>query len=606
MRPVPRLLAAAALCLSAAASPAWAATVTRVDIRGLDEAMTANVSESLSLVDALGKELSGRRLAYLVREAENEAREALEPFGYYSPTVTVERIRGADADGDGSADTNEVVITIDPGLPVRVRTADIAIAGDGSDDRYLKEELAAFRPNVGDVFEHETYEAAKARITRRLAERGYFDADFSQRRVEVTRAENAADIFLHWDSGERYDMGVIGFEQVPRRIIREDLLRKLVYWEEGEYYHQGRLDRLRRSLVALDYFSRVDIEARPEDAVDGRVPVTVTLTPAKRDIYTAGLSYGTDSGAGVRLGLERRYVNDRGHKLLGQVDWAEHRKTATVQYRIPAFKYLDGWYTVSLQGADEQTDFVDNRRVELVGSRSGEIDERWTAVLSLHALRERWRFFDTDMESRDPEDLAIAYRYATLLFPSLRGEYVDADDRLYPRDAFGGTLLLRGGLEGVGSDASFGQVHLRAGWFQGLGPRDRLIVRGELGHTFTGDLVEMPLSLRFFAGGDRSVRGYEWREIGPRLRVDGEAFALGAKNVATASVEFERYFNARWGGAVFVDGGSAFDDSIDWRTGVGIGLRWRSPVGPVRIDLARGLDDPENAFTLHFNIGADL
>jgi translocation and assembly module TamA len=116
----------------------------------------------------------------------------------------------------------------------------------------------------------------------------------------------------------------------------------------------------------------------------------------------------------------------------------------------------------------------------------------------------------------------------------------------------------------------------------------------------------MPLSLRFFAGGDRSVRGYEWREIGPRIRVDGRAFALGAKNVTTASVEYERYFNANWGGAVFVDTGSAFNDRPDFRTGVGVGVRWRSPVGPVRIDIGHGLDDPENSFTLHFNIGADL
>jgi hypothetical protein len=372
MRPAPRLLAAATLCL-AAAFPTQAATVTQVDIRGLDEAMTLNVPTSLSLVDAIGKDVSGRRLAYLVREAEAETREALEPFGYYSPTITVERTRSEDTTAPVS-----VTVTVQLGTPVRVRNADIGIDGDGSDDRYLERELDAFRPNKGDVFDHEVYEAAKARITRRLAERGYFDADFATRKVEVTRADNAADIFLRWDSGERADMGVIGFNQTPKRIIRDSLLDKLVYWEEGEYYHQGRLDRLRKSLVALDYFNRVEIEPHPDQKVDGRVPVTVTLTPAKRDIYTAGLSYGTDSGAGVRLGMERRYVNDRGHKLLGQVDWAEHRKTATVQYRIPAFKYLDGWYTASLQGADEQTDFVDTRRLELVGSRSGEINDRWT------------------------------------------------------------------------------------------------------------------------------------------------------------------------------------------------------------------------------------
>src|SRR3546814_709565 len=147
-------------------------------------------------------------------------------------------------------------------------------------------------------------------------------------------------------------MGRVDFEQTPKRIVREDLLRKLVYWEEGQYYHQGRLDRLRESLVALDYFSRIDIQPHPEQAVEGRVPVQVALTPAKRDVYTAGLSYGTESGPGVRLGLERRYVNTRGHKALAQLDYAQKRKTLTLQYRIPAFAWLDGWYTASLQFAD--------------------------------------------------------------------------------------------------------------------------------------------------------------------------------------------------------------------------------------------------------------
>ena len=137
---------------------------------------------------------------------------------------------------------------------------------------------------------------------------------------------------------------------------------------------------------------------------------------------------------------------------------------------------------------------------------------------------------------------------------------------------------------------------------RGLAPSDRLLVRGELGHTFTNSLVDMPLSLRFFAGGDRSVRGYGWREIGPRV---GD-YATGAKNVITASVEYEHYFTKEWGGAVFVDTGSAFDDTPDMHTGIGIGVRWRSPVGPVRVDVARGMTGPDAGFTLHLNIGADL
>jgi translocation and assembly module TamA len=591
MRPVPRLLATAALCLSAAA--AQAAVVQRVDIRGLDEAMTGNVRLSLSLVEAIGKDVSGRRMAYLVREAESETREALEPFGYYSPQVTVARDR----------DSGGVTITVVPGEPVRVRDFKVEIEGEAGDDRYMNEELDSFVPARGAVFDSSLYEASKARITRRLAERGYFDADFLARRVEVTRAEHAADIDLRWNSGVRYDMGHVSFEQTPKQVIRPSLFDKLVYWDEGSYYHQGKLDRLRTSLVGLDYFSRVDIEPHPEQAVQGpggpsdkRVPVTVTLTPAKRSIYTAGLSYGTDSGPGVRLGVERRYLNSRGHKALGQVDWAQKRKTATLQYRVPAFAWLDGWYTASLQLADEQTDYMDSRRVEFVASRSGQVNRHLTAVASLHVLRERWAYTG-DIEHP-------GYRYGNFSYPSLRAEYIDADDRLYPRDALGGSLELRGAGEGIlGSDAGFLQLHGRASWFKGLAPRDRLIVRGELGHTFTDTVVDLPPSLRFYAGGDRSIRGYDYREVGPRI---GD-FGLGAKNVITASGEYEHYLNDSWGGAVFVDTGSAFDGRTpDWYTGVGVGVRWRSPVGPVRIDIAHGLDDPRSPFTLNLNIGADL
>ena len=596
---LPRIAAAAMFMFACGAVDA--ATVRSVEIRGLDEAMTENVRTSLSLVDAIGKDVAGRRLGYLVREADDEAREALEPFGYYSPQITVERSRSNGGNGNGNGNgATDVVITIDPGEPVRVRDADIAILGAGGRDRYLKQDLGKFRPNTGEIFNHALYEASKTRITRRLAERGYFDADFASHRVEVTRAQNAADIDLVWTSGERYDMGTTTFTQSPKPVVSNRLLDKLVYWKAGEYYHQGRLDRLRQSLIALDYFSRIDIQPRPENAVDGQVPVQVALTPAKRDVYTAGVSYGTESGAGVRFGLERRYVNQRGHKALAQVDYAQKRKTLTLQYRIPAFAWLDGWYTASLQFADEQTDYIDSRRIEFVASRSGQYNRHLNLVASLHVLRERWAYV---AEDDDDPDTPTQYRFATFSFPALRAEYIDVDDKLFPRRGIGGSVMLRGGLEGAGSDANFFQVHARASWFKGLGERNRLIVRGEIGHTFTDALTAMPPSLRFYAGGDRSIRGYEWREVGPRLG----KFSTGAKNVVTASGEFEHYFNDSWGFATFVDGGSAFDGTdVDWHTGVGVGVRWKSPVGPLRFDIAHGLDHPDSPFTIGLSIGAEF
>lgn len=575
---------------------AQAEKVARVDIRGLDEAMTENVRVNLSLEDSLDKTVTQRRLDYLLDVAKDEAREALEPFGYYSPTINIR--------SSGNADALVVTLDIAQGEPVLVRKEDVRITNEGGDDRYLREELDAFTPKPGNIFSQPQYEASKAQITRRLAERGYFDADFIARRVEVTRADYAADVDLGWDSGLRYDMGKVSFVQDPKEIIDPALLEKLIYWKEGEYYHQGRLDRLRKSLVSLDYFSRIDIDPQPDKAVDYLVPVTVKLSPAKRNTYNLGVSYGTDSGVGFIAGAERRYVNKRGHKALAQLDYAQKRKTLTLQYRVPAFKWLDGWYTGSLQFGDEQNDYIDTRRLEFVASRSGEVNRYLTATAAMHILRERW-VYAIDQNVNGAQSL---YTYATYTFPSLQAEYIDADDRLYPRNALGATVTARGGVEDMGSDASFMQLHLSTRWFKGLGPQSRLMLRGELGHTWTEALVQIPPSLRFYAGGDRSIRGYGWREVGPRIdgTTRGERYAIGAKNVATASIEFDHYFTPTWGAAVFVDTGSAFDDQPDWRTGVGIGARWKSPVGPVRIDIARGLNQPDSPFQLYIGLGADL
>ncbi len=583
------------LVFSVAAGSARAdGTIDKVEIKGLDKgddaAMIENIQVSLSLYDSIGKAQGESRLEYLLGQAETQTREALEPFGYYSPTIDIAAPR--------SNDHFTVVITVAKGEPVRVRESHVSMAGWAEDDRYLARDLEQFRPQVGDVFSHPVYEASKVRITRRLAERGYFDADFTQRRVEVTRAEHAADIDLAWDSGRRYDMGPVRFDY---DYFRPGLFDPLVYWDEGSYYHEGKLDRLRESLTKLDYFSTIDIQPMPEQADDqGRVPVDVKLTRAKRTVYTAGLSYGSESGPGVRGGVARRYVNSRGHKMDTQLDFAQKRKSLTTSYRVPAFRWLDGWYTASARLYDEQTDYIDLRNVKLTGSRSGEINEHWTAIASINALRERWRY-----SSGDEFDGAI-YQTSTLVYPQLEANYVNVDDKLFPRRGIAATMLLRGGAEGAGSDTNFGQVYGQLRWFLSAGDSSRLILRGEGGTTWTSDLVAMPPSLRFFAGGSNSIRGYAFREVGPRTPKPDE-YALGAKNVVTASAEYEHYFKGGpWGGAVFVDSGSAFDDTPDWHTGVGFGLRWRSPVGPVRVDVAHGLNDPDSQFQLYIDIGANL
>ncbi len=592
----PRFLASLALflCLAAVATAHARGTIEKVEITGLDKdddaAMIENIEVSLTLYESLGKVQGESRLEYLLAQAERQTAQALEPFGYYNPTITVEAPR--------EGDRLQVRIHVDKGEPVRVRRADIAITGPGEDDRYLQQDLRDFQPRKGEVFDHTAYESSKVVITRRLAERGYFDADFTQRQVAVTRAENAADIDLSWDSGGRYDMGPTRFHQ---DYFNQDLFDPLVYWEEGSYYHEGKLDRLRESLTKLDYFSVIDIQPRPDQADEnGEVPVDVKLTRAKRTIYTAGLSYGSESGPGVRGGIERRFLNNRGHKMNTQLDYAQKRKSLVTSYRIPAFNWLDGWYTFAASAYDEQTDYIDLRNFKLIASRSGEINEHWTAIASINALRERWRY------ASGTEFTDAVYNTSTLVYPQMVADYVNVDDEMFPRKGISGAATVRAGVEGAGSDTSFVQANAVLRWYIPVGESNRLILRGEGGTTWTSDLVAMPPSLRYFAGGDRSIRGYAFREVGPRTPAP-DKFALGAKNVVTASAEYEHYFGGGpWGAAVFVDTGSAFDNDIDLHTGVGFGVRWKSPVGPVRVDIAHGLNHPDSQFQLYLNIGADL
>jgi len=579
-----------------------AAKLEQVKIEGANAAIRHNVRLALSLVDALDEEVSDWRLNYLLRVAPDEARQALEPFGYYAPQITLNH---------SGQEAVSVEITIEPGLPVRVDKAEIAILGAGHEDVVLQRDLAGFRPGPGAVFNHAEYEASKLRISRRLTERGYFDADYFTHRVEISRAAQRAQIALVWNSGERYRMGEARFIQTMP-VIGERLLARLVHWQPGQAYHQERLDTLRSKLRRLDYFSQIDIDTPVQQAVERQIPINLTLAPAKRTVYTTGLSYGTDSGSGVRLGMERRYVNVRGHKLGVQLDYTQNRQSLTAQYRIPAFAWRDGWYTLRAQGYDENTSYIETRRIELTVSRSAEYSQTMNLVGSVHTLRERWAVDMDEGGSTRP-----LYRRVHFSYPSLRADYANLDERLFPRRGLAGTLRLRSGIDGLASNASFAQVQARASRFFALGEWTRLIARGEAGYTWTNALTEMPPSLRFYAGGDRSIRGYEFREVGPRLvrlQADSDGvlrqvsfYALGARNVATGSLELEHYFRSNWGAAVFVDGGSAFDDiRPDWHTGVGIGLRWKSPVGPLRLDIARGLNTPDSPFTLGLGIGTEF
>ncbi|MBD8525726.1 autotransporter assembly complex protein TamA [Pseudomarimonas arenosa] len=554
-----------------------------VDWTGIEqEDLLANLKRKVSLARLKrGTSIRPERFAYLQRRLPRELHEALQPFGYYNAEVELKVNQGEQSVA--------LVAEVRLNEPVRVRRRDVEVLGPGATDRSLGNLIKKFKPGVGDVLRHLDYETSKANLQRVLAERGYFASELLEARVEVLRALDVADLRLRWASGPRFRFGEVTFQGSQ---LAEDFLPPLVPFRPDQHFNQRQLLELQRRLSELDYFDRIEVNVRdrPEDqswsTEEGPpIGVDVALTPAPRNVYRAGASYGTDTGAAIKLGYDRRWLNAAGHKWNSDVLFGEQRSAASFRYRIPAFERFRGWWVLSTDLRQEPFGSFDPSIYEAAVSR----EFNWRGnnlVLGLHARR----------EDRDSAGDLLIYPQATL-------ERKVMDDPLYPTRGFAWRVTGRWGLAELGSDVGFQQLIASAALVRSFGDSNRLIARTDFGNVRLSDFDRLPLSFRFFAGGDRSLRGYGYQELSPR---DADGERIGASKLFTASLEWEHMFGAEWGMAVFVDGGNAFNDSLDPALGAGVGVRWRSPVGPVRADIARGLDGPDQGIRLHFTLGPDL
>jgi len=572
-----RLAIFAALFLIAA--PAGAA---RVDVRieGLDDPLLGAARGAVELRRYRTRDATPAQVRRLYARAEDQIRNALKPFGYYEAKVA------ATLDEAPEGFVARFVVT--PGEPVLVRALDIAIDAGASELRDVRVAKRRFHPRVGEALDHAAYETGKAQLQAALVGNGWLDAELETHRVEVTVREHAADVKLAWDIGDRYRFGAVSFSGGQ---FDDDFLARYVPWKDEDYYSQSKLLELQQRLVDADYFAISEVAPDTEHTVDGRVPISVLLAPAKRTVYTGGVFVGTDTGAGVRGGINRRWVNKRGHKLRFDAELAQRRTSLTSLYTIPKPGRDRHQWTFGISALDEDTTTSQSQTLRLAAADQRDVGP-WTRTLGLQFLTGTFEVADERGQS-------------ALLFPEIVFSRKEADNIDFPRRGWSLTAAARAGQEGFASDTSFAQVRADAKWIHGIGRRNRFIARGTLGAMTVDDFSELPPELRFFAGGDRSIRGYGYQEIGPRNESDG---VIGGKFLAVASAEFEHWFSRKWGGAVFVDTGDAFNkDAFDLRVGVGGGVRWRSPVGLVRLDLGFPInDDRASGVELHLGIGADL
>ncbi|MDQ2694337.1 MAG: autotransporter assembly complex protein TamA [Pseudomonadota bacterium] len=574
------LLLALCLLLLPRPLPAQDPPTLRVVIEGVEGELLDNVAAFLEINRLAGQAVPYEsRIRWLHARAEENIRQALQPFGHYQPEIE----KSLDQTG------NEWVARyrINPGPPLRIAEMTVSVEGDGNNDLAFQRILTNLPLKEGDVLVHPQYEEIKAALQNVAAERGYFDARLVRREIRVNMQEYAARVEIRFATGRRYQFGKVEFRQ---DVLAQEFIERYKTFNEGDPYSLPPLLKLQSALIDSQYFSRVELNASPDRATDHTLPVDVILEPRPKYKFTTGAGYGTDTGVRGRIGLENRRVNRWGHRYKVDLFASQIKFGLTADYTIPLKNPTTDQLVFRTGYTDEDSDSIDSQKFVIGASRQLQRG-LWTHIYSLDFQQETFTFGDVEESS-------------ILLIPSGVWTRIKADDRLNTTEGNRIIFELRGAYEGLLSDVSFLQGVVRGKLIEPVGDDGRLILRGDIGTSLVSDFDQLPASVRFFAGGDRSVRGYSLDSIGPEE--DGEV--VGGKNLVIGSVEYEHRIRDKWSVAAFVDTGDAFDtESPELKTGVGLGVRWQSPVGPVRVDIAHALDEPPgDTIRLHLTIGPDL
>jgi translocation and assembly module TamA len=562
------------------AVPALAAEAPlEVEVRGVSGELQDNVEAYAGVVsreDLANWRSTRARLLAAVQDA-------LRSMGYYA------------GDADIQHDGDTVRITVKPGAPVRVRSLRLELSGEAADDPAF----AALRRNLplkeGDVLHHGRYEALKTAVRNLAVERGYFEGEWVRHAVGVEPQALVADVDLAYASGPRYRFGQVSFQQVgggdAGRLLRPELLRRFLTFGEGDPYDAASLIKFNRSLLDSRFFSEVRVSPERERALDNAVPVDVLLAADKPNNVDIGIGYSTDIEERLTLKWQRPLINDRGHGIEVGTELSPVRASLDARYTIPLTHPLNDTLQYLYGVQREEFEELVTWNTVLGLRRQIKQDSGWQRTYSLRGLRDTT---ETPLEEVK-RDLVLP----GIAFDRLRSRGgVDPHwgDRQYYQAEVASEQLL--------SDVSL--VSLRAGLrvLRTVGERHQFLLRGDAGTLLTDNFDAVPTAMRFFAGGDQSVRGYAYKSLSP---TDENGFTIGARNLLTGSVEYDYEFIRRWRLAVFTDAGNAFDSVEEpLKVGSGVGIRWVSPVGPIRLDVAWPVSETDKSLRVHFSMGPNL
>lgn len=558
--------------------PIAALAEVRIVVQGIDGALRDNV------INYVGEPSSDdpRMVRRFMAGIPEDARSGMEALGYYRAVIDVESRR--------VGDDRDVVIRVEPGEPVRLRDVEITFDGDAAEDS----EFIALRERApfteGNILHHGRYESFKRAIESLALARGYFDGRFAESQVRVNPAEGWADVAITYDAGRRYRLGEVRFSET---VLSEGLLQRHVPFSSGDPFTSDQVTVLNRNLLNSDYFDSVRVRPQIQEAdEDGRVPVDAEVELRRRNRIGTGVGFATDVGPRLRLNWTRPWVNPEGHSMSAESEISAVRQSVSGTYSIPLdpplqekLQFLGGYQREEIEDTRSQrlTAGVQRQRI----MRSG-----WTRNVFLRWERERFK------QGNETGQTTLTLPGVSFSRSRSRGGIdVTWGDRQF--------ASLEMTDRELGSSIRLARLRLSTKWLRSIG-RHRGIARAEYGALATQSLERTPPSLRFFTGGDQSVRGFAYQSLAPE---DEDGNLIGGRYLAVASLEYNYEFIERWRAATFIDVGNAFRRAgfnEGFERGVGAGVRWQSPVGPIRLDLAFGISAPGTPWRLHFSMGPEI
>jgi translocation and assembly module TamA len=518
-------------------------------------------------------------LERLVAEARSDTERAAAAEGWFSARVhtSIER----------HEDVSAVRLTVEPGPRTTVAAVDLqfrgAIAKGGEpNDRRMAVVRREWRLRAGEPFRQADWEAAKRAAVAELGRELYAAASIVASEARVDPERRTATLRVELDSGPPFRFGALqatGAKRYPGKIVEN-----LYGIRPGDDYDATRLGVFQRRLLETGYFATAQIVVDRDPEKAEAAPVHVTVTEARAQRIDTGVSFSTDTRLGAQLNYSHQDLASSALRLRSLLKMDE--KTQTVEGSLDTPPRSGGfWNTV--QARYEATD-IQNQRTDgfMVGGSYNWGVERTPSQISLSGHHERQVITGSTTERNDA------------VFLGFRQVYRYTDDPLLPRRGVLGSVQLGSSLPQLATQ-EFVRATAKINLLVPFGRTVDFSARAEAGTVFADSRTGIPTTFLFRTGGDQSIRGYAFQSIG----VPQGSAIVGGRYMAVASAEATYWFAGDWGAAAFVDAGDAFDDrdAIDIARGYGVGVRWRSPIGPFRADVAYG--QRAGAVRLHFSVG---